>query len=123
MILKTFSILDIKTEAYSRPFFTHTTSEALRTFTDAVNDPASPFSKHPLDYILFEVGTWNDHLGISESITPINLGNAAEYQDRDRSIYHPETGALIAGNSPPVHVVKTEDDEHGTTNLEIGRTG
>jgi len=83
MILKIFSILDTKTDAYSKPFFCLTTGEAIRTFTDAVNDPQSPFAKHPYDYILFEIGNYDDATAIVSSITPTNLGNAAEYKSEN----------------------------------------
>jgi len=77
MIHKAFTIYDTKTEAYLRPFFCIRTPEAIRTFTDAVNDTNSPFYKHSEDFFLYEIGTWDDNLAELTRCAPINLGCAA----------------------------------------------
>ena len=70
----------MKAECYSRPFFSLTHGEAIRTFTDAVNTEDSPYNRHPADYTLFHVGSFDDSLG---ALTPaeavVNLGNAQSY--------------------------------------------
>lgn len=83
MILKAFSIFDTKTEAHSKPFFAITTGEAIRTFSDAVGDQNSALNKHPHDYVLFEIGTYDDATGILASNVPTNLGLASEYLKSD----------------------------------------
>ncbi len=79
MILKAFSIYDIKTEAYMRPFFCITSGEAIRVFTDLTNEAGSPFNKHPTDYHLFEIGAFDDGTGHLESDKDHDLGSAAQY--------------------------------------------
>ena len=60
-ILKIFTVFDEKAESYMQPFYMQTTGAAIRAFEDTCNDPASAFNKHPADYTLFEVGTFDDH--------------------------------------------------------------
>ena len=67
--MKIFSVLDTKAQAYMNPVSCATAGVALRTFEDSVNDPSSPFHKHPEDYILFQVGSFDETTGI---ITPSN---------------------------------------------------
>lgn len=85
MIIKAFTVYDAKTEAYMRPFFCLRTAEAIRTFSDAANDPESPFHKHPEDYFLYEIGTWDDNLPELKSCPPVNLGCAKEFNDPERT--------------------------------------
>lgn len=75
-----YSIFDAAAEAYFPPFFLHTEGMAIRGFTDAVNDPESQVGKHPKDYTLFQIGTFDDNTGI---ITPLQtnkpLGNGLHF--------------------------------------------
>lgn len=54
-----YSVYDSKIKAYGQIFLQMSEGEALRSFTDIVNDPQSIFNKHPEDYTLFEIGTWD----------------------------------------------------------------
>ncbi len=76
-----FSIYDTKADAYLPPFFTQNKHTALRSFSDAVNDLNTDLSKHAGDFVLFQVGSWDDQGGI---LTPlpanINLGVGIEFQ-------------------------------------------
>lgn len=80
VILKAYAIHDNKTEAYLKPFFCVTPGEAIRIFSDAVNDQNSMFYRHPADFTLFEVGTYNDEHGLLDSNVPSNLGSAIQYK-------------------------------------------
>lgn len=57
---KIFSIFDVKASAYLPPFYMPETAMAIRVFSDCVNSKDHQFGKHPGDYTLFEVGTWDD---------------------------------------------------------------
>lgn len=61
MILKVFTILDVKGEAYSRPFFDQATGSAVRSFIDEVNstNANSAVAAHPEDYTLFEIAEFD----------------------------------------------------------------
>jgi hypothetical protein len=60
MLQKLFSIYDSKAESFSNPVYLNSTGLAVRTFSDSVQDPESPFHQHPADYTLFELGTYED---------------------------------------------------------------
>ncbi|WNK12737.1 MAG: nonstructural protein [Microvirus sp.] len=64
MIIKMFSVRDNAVEAWLQPFFAPTTGAALRSLTEAVNDPSHQFAKHASDYTLWEVGAFDDATGI-----------------------------------------------------------
>lgn len=55
-----FTVYDEKSEAYLQPFFLDTTGQAIRAITDCVMDQNHQFCKHPSDYTLFQLGTFND---------------------------------------------------------------
>lgn len=76
MIHKIYSIFDSKAEAYSLPFYYQHEGQALRTFGDWVNDPNTPYGKHPEDYTMFEIGTYDENNGYitQDKITSITNG-------------------------------------------------
>lgn len=79
MTLKIFAIYDSKAEAYNQPFFMGTKGQALRAFTDEINNSQSMISKHPADYTLMEIGEYDDSTGqLSPLPAKINLGTAIE---------------------------------------------
>lgn len=79
MILKVFSVYDCKVQAYMPPFYCRTTGEALRTWESSCNDGQSMMYKHPGDYTLFEIGSFDE---LSGNLVPlkahVNLGKAIE---------------------------------------------
>ncbi len=81
MILRAYTVYDSKTEAYLRPFFMQTPAEAIRAFRDTVNDGQSPFCKHPEDFTLFEVGTFDETSGSLFETVATNLGLALHFKD------------------------------------------
>lgn len=58
-----FSVFDKKAGVYCTPFVSHTTSTAIRDFTQAANEPTSPVCNFPSDYELFELGAWDEESG------------------------------------------------------------
>jgi len=69
---------DVKAEAYMPPFFAPTVGMAHRMFEDACKDENSQFSKHPEDFRLFEIGTWDDGLAMFENRGPFCLTSALQ---------------------------------------------
>lgn len=87
MMLKVFSIYDIKAETYSPPFFLQTVGLAIRTFTDVANDRESRVHKYPEDFTLFEIGTFNDTSGtIIPREANLPLGGALEFINKGPEI-------------------------------------
>lgn len=80
MILKVFSVRDMKAEAFLQPFFSNSIGSALRAFGDAANDVSCPFNKHPSDYVLYEIGEYDDSDGSLEAISPVKyLGTGSDF--------------------------------------------
>lgn len=81
MILKMYCVYDSKISAYMHPMFFRSNGEALRAFAAAVNDPSHGFNKHPEDYTLFELGSFNDDKAtVTMLSSPASLGVAIEFK-------------------------------------------
>lgn len=64
MITQVMSVRDIKMEAFNAPFTVATVGQAIRSFTDAVNDDTKgDIAKHAKDFDLFHLGTYDDATG------------------------------------------------------------
>lgn len=81
MILQVFSIFDSKAKAFLVPFFMHNVPIAQRAFSEACNDPTHAYCKHPEDFTLFHLGTFDDTSSNIHSLpTPQSIGLAASYK-------------------------------------------
>lgn len=78
---KVFAVLDTQVKAFMQPFFSPTVGSATRAFRDAVNDPSTMLNKHPADYVLYEIGTWDDETGVIECQTPQQIGPAVMFKE------------------------------------------
>lgn len=63
MKLNAYSIFDNKALTYHPPFFTHTDGAAVRMVQDLANDTNTQVGRHPGDYVLYYVGTYDDSNG------------------------------------------------------------
>lgn len=61
MMLNAYSIFDNKALQYYPPYFASTDAAAARSFGDLANDVNTNVGRHPGDYSLFCVGTYNDN--------------------------------------------------------------
>lgn len=61
MLLKAFSVRDLKAEAFTAPFFAPSLGEGERQFIKVVRDQQSTLSQFPEDYQLFYVGEFDCH--------------------------------------------------------------
>ena len=90
MKTKIFTVYDSKAEAYLPPFFMASTGSAMRAFEDSIHDTTTQFAKHPEDYTIFELGTYDDATATFELCkTPISLAKAIELCN------HPEPMELV----------------------------
>jgi len=82
MELQMFTVYDSKAEAYLSPFFFPSRGQAVRAFGDMSNDQNHSFNKHPEDYTLFCLGTFEDETGTMHLLpTKESLGLAIEFKD------------------------------------------
>lgn len=82
MIHLVYSVRDLKAEAYLQPFFSTNNGTACRSFMESVQKPESPFYKHPADFCLFHLGTFDDVSGKLEPAMLTNLGLASDYLNK-----------------------------------------
>ena len=54
-----FAVYDSKAEAYLAPFTAGTYGIAERMFSDLVNQNGHQFNRHPADYTLYVIGTFD----------------------------------------------------------------
>ena len=63
MKLNVYSIFDTASGLYSRPFFSQSDPESMRSFADIAVDKTHPIGKHPGDYALYRIGIFDDTKG------------------------------------------------------------
>jgi hypothetical protein len=100
MITKVFSVYDVKAGFYGQPFFSPNKETALRSFGDACKDEKSMVHKHPSDFVLFEVGEFDDIIGEVSSFKPVNLGSGISFKGVEVHVDY----ELPSGNSKKVEV-------------------
>ncbi len=109
MIHKIFSIFDQKAKAYLPPFVLPEVGMATRTFADCVNSEEHQFGRHPGDYTLMELGTWDDSTCNYELSNPIkSLGTGLMFivssplpdlQEYDETALRDEASVLSGAKS------------------------
>ncbi len=81
-LLTICSVYDAKTAAFHNPMYFQTRGQAWRSFADAVNQPDSDFNRHPEDYCLEQIGTFNPHTGELHSCTPQLITTATDVKEQ-----------------------------------------
>lgn len=76
--MKIFSVYDKAVKAYLPPFMCRAHGEAVRSFTEAVNDPAKSFGRHATDYLLVYLGEFDDGTGLYDCHEPVRVVSASE---------------------------------------------
>lgn len=66
MKLNAYTIYDAASGIYMRPFFSQADGQAIRGFKDISCDAEHEVGKHPEDYTLYRVGSFNDTTGKME---------------------------------------------------------
>lgn len=80
MVVRMYAIFDEKGQMYSSPFCLAHDSQAIRAFGDTACDATSRINKHPDDYRLYWLGTFDDCSGRVEGLSvPEFLVKASEF--------------------------------------------
>lgn len=83
MQLCMYSVFDNKAKIFLQPFFMQNDAVATRFFVDAANDPDSIICKHPEDYALMYLGTFdNETSEFYINVSPHSLGLAASFKNQ-----------------------------------------
>lgn len=90
MTQHTFAVFDAKADAYLAPFTAGTYGIAERMFSDLVNSDGHQFNRHPADYTLYVIGTFDTHTAqiISTELKPIVTGLQALEQHTPMEAVH-----------------------------------
>lgn len=84
-ILYIVAIRDRQLDAYAQPAFVPALGLAVRQFGDEVANPQSPLNKHPEDFALYQLGTYNDATGQFENLQqPKQIALADDYVKADK---------------------------------------
>ena len=80
MILNIVCVYDKISEAYGVPSFVASVNSAIRGFGDEVNrpDPDNMFNRHPDDFELYHLGTYDDSIGELQPDRPRLLAHGNE---------------------------------------------
>lgn len=78
MKLYVFSVLDNAVGAFLPPFYARSKGEAIRSFTEAANAAEHAFKKNSRDYVLFQLGVFDDVSGVFDCGEPDRVLSAAE---------------------------------------------
>lgn len=70
MKINVYSVFDVKAAVYANPFYMPNDAVAVRGFVGAVNSPESMLYKHPEDYMLYRLGTFDDSIGLMTAENP-----------------------------------------------------
>jgi len=82
-LMKIYSVRDDKAAAYLPPFYARTNGEAIRMFQNSIADGQSNFAKWPADFILFELGEFNEDNGVITPLdAPKSLGSAVDLKQQ-----------------------------------------
>lgn len=73
MISNAYSIFDIKARTWSVPFYQPTDSAAQRVMQEVVDDRNTSISRHPADFRLYRVGTFDTDTALLSAFDPPNL--------------------------------------------------
>jgi hypothetical protein len=79
MIHGLFSVRDAATETYNITFTAPTNAAAIRQFGDLAQDTNTNVYKHPDDFVLYRVGSWDDDTGTVHPEELIKLAHARDY--------------------------------------------
>jgi len=73
LVLGLYAILDEKAQAFFNPTVAHQKAEAHRSFGDRIKDPNGNLYKHPSDFSLHYLGTFDPFSGQVEPANKIEL--------------------------------------------------
>lgn len=71
MKLNAYVVYDAKTLVYGVPFFAPTDGSAIRSMQELSNDLNTTVGRHPTDFSLWCVGSYEDQNGQLVSVTPL----------------------------------------------------
>lgn len=81
MIRIIVSVKDVKAQEFVNLVHFKTDMEAMRFYMDALDNKNSPVNKHPEDYQLWNLGSFNTETGAIEALMPRDLTPYQQIQE------------------------------------------
>lgn len=94
MRLNVYCIFDVAAGAYMRPFFVQADGQAQRLFSDLALDASHDIGKHPSDYTLFRIGTYEELTGEIVGEKQVKICTALECVSASRKVDSAKVQAL-----------------------------
>lgn len=80
--MRIYSIYDSKAQYFGTPVFQRNAAEAIRSFSKVVNDGRSLPSDCPEDFVLFELGEFDEQTGkVIPHAAPLSLTGALQLKE------------------------------------------
>jgi len=74
-----FSAYDAKIKTFNLPFYQQHVGQAMRMWQDATNNSETTVSRHPSDFVLYQIATFDDETGLTEVCNPhVRIASALE---------------------------------------------
>lgn len=97
MIKKVFAVYDVKGKTYDYLSVQVALGVAVRWFSDGVNEPGTLLNKHPGDFILYQVGEFDDVAGELKSfVPPVHVVNGVDMLKENYANVSTATAGSIA---------------------------
>lgn len=75
-----YAIFDVKAGEYSRPVFYSNDAQAIREWGDVCQEKTTVFNKHPGDFIMHCLGTFDTRSGHLEALKqPRHVASASDF--------------------------------------------
>jgi len=89
MIMQMMSVRDVKSDSFGNPWFAPTVGMAVRSFTDEVNrdENSSTAAKHPEDFQLYHLGSFESTSGTFETQIPKLVITGSEVKEYKKSAH------------------------------------
>ena len=85
MKINAYSLLDVAVGSFNAPFYAPNDRVAMRVCSDAAEDPETLIGKHPEDFDLYLLGTFDDLIG--EFTNDLKLvGRLAPYKSNSEEV-------------------------------------
>lgn len=82
MIYQAFSLYDSKSGIHTTPFFTIHPANAIRMAIDVARDQQTTVGRHPHDFTLVLIGSWDDDTGTMHAEQHTSYGTVAALLDQ-----------------------------------------
>lgn len=95
MLLHAYAIFDVKSEIYHAPFFMVADGAAARAFADLANDASTSVGRHPADYTLYRIGSFDDASGMLLSDQRTHIAHAVSLVQRQQPLFDPKGDNVV----------------------------